>query len=189
MGHMRGGLAAGAAAVALGGVSGAISLDDSALRQMLYSPFASPDFYTLGGMFLTAVFMALFPDIDTPSIPQRWFLRAMAAVLVGLAWQGRMDLFAVVTLATLAPMLDHHRGWTHSLATPWVLSAVLAVVWEYFRAKEAWLSGFSWANVGRMLQDDWMYVVAAVMGHYTHLLLDLPALRFVPFLRNEPDHH
>jgi len=188
-GHLKGAVVAGAGAVALAVVTGYAPLDGDDLNALIAAPLDSHPFWLLGGIFASAGFMALFPDLDTASIPQRWFLRMMFVLLVLAHLAGRDDLFAVLAFAALLPLLHKHRGWTHWKLTPWLVAVFLAVVYEVFRARAAWFGGFSWQNVGGFLAEYWMFVLAAVMGHYTHLLLDRRSVRWLPFVRNPPNHH
>lgn len=185
--HFAGGVAAGTAAAAVSVLSGDTALSGDSARRFFS---AGPDGGVhLAGVFAVAWFMALFPDLDTASVPQRWFLRAMFALLVAaLAW-GRLDLFVVLAFAALLPLLHRHRGWTHWKVTPWLIALFLATVHETLRARSAWFSGFSWDNVWLFLRDYWIYVAACVMGHYTHLLLDARQVKWLPFIRNAAGHH
>ena len=56
---------------------------------------------------------ALFPDLDVASVPQRWFYRAAAALLLVLISQGRAGDAALLGLLALLPLMHRHRGWTH----------------------------------------------------------------------------
>lgn len=77
---------------------------------------------------------ALFPDLDVASVPQRWFYRVMAGVLVVLIASGRTGDAALLGLLSLLPLIDHHRGWTHRWwAVPIVPLAVL-ILWAAFDA-------------------------------------------------------
>lgn len=188
-GHLKGGLVAGTVTVALALGTGYTEVDVAALEGLVTAPLDSGPFRTLVGLFLSTGFMALFPDLDVGSIPQRWFLRIMFALLLLVHLAGRADLFAVMAFATLLPMLHKHRGWTHWKITPWAVALFLAVVHEVFRARAAWFGDFAWANVGEFLGDYWLYVLGAVLGHYTHLLLDMRKVRWLPFIHNAPGHH
>lgn len=187
-GHFAGGIAAGTVAASLAAVSGALEIGGLDIPPGEAGAIPA-GLAHVGGVFTTAWFMALFPDLDTASVPQRWFLRGMFALLVAvLAW-GRMDLFAVLAFATLLPLIHRHRGWTHWKAAPWAVALFLAAAYEYLRAEASWFSGFSWENVGDFLLAYWQYVAACVIGHYTHLLLDSRRVRWLPFIRNPDGHH
>ena len=140
-------------------------------------------------MFAVAWLMALFPDLDTASLPQRWYLRGMFLALLISLLLGRMDLFVSLALLALAPLLHKHRGWTHWKITPWLLAPLLGAAQEVQRASDSWFSRFAWGNVTVFLQDYWPFVLACVLGHYTHLILDSRRIRWLPFVRNPEGHH
>ena len=185
-GHAMGGVVAGFAAAAVAGVAGAGS-GAPAMFGELEEVLGTGAFSA--GCFGAAFLMALFPDLDTASIPQRWYLRIMFAGLVASVLAGWMELFVVLALVALLPLLHHHRGWTHWRLTPWGVAFLLAVAHEYADARASWFSSFSWADVWALLLEAWPFVLACVLGHYTHLLLDSRSVRWLPFVSNSPGHH
>ena len=80
--HLQGGLVAGSIAVGVALGTGYTEWQSDAWQRFLNQPldFGQPISLLLG-LFVTAVFMALFPDLDTTSVPQRWFFRAMFIML------------------------------------------------------------------------------------------------------------
>ena len=180
--HLTGGAAAGTVALLLTAGSGALSAPPASLTEFT----AHPGVALGGGVFLTAWLMALFPDLDTRSIPQKWYLRCVALGTIGALLADRGDWVAVIALAALLPLLHKHRGWTHWKLTPWVLALLAALLAEYSRTQSLWFSGFSWRGVSDLLAQHWMFVMATVLGHSTHLLLDsrMPGRR--PRLRKQP---
>lgn len=133
-----------------------------------------------GLCFVIAGAMALFPDLDIGSIPQRWYLRAMFAALAVAWWLDRPQVFTWLAFAALLPMLHRHRGWTHWLLTPWLMAAALiwmlgalspplAVPWQFSRGAASWMTG-----------EHRVLIFAFVAGHYTHLLLDAGRFGFFP---------
>jgi hypothetical protein len=123
-------------------------------------------------VFGTTVAFSLFPDLDTSSVPQRWFFRLVFAALLYLGWTEDYERATLVGLLAVLPLLDHHRGWTHWKLSPLLVPLALGAVFEYWRARHAWFSGFSWENVRQLLAGHLVYLVACVVGWYTHLLLD-----------------
>lgn len=189
-GHLTGGLIAGAAVTVLAPISGYVRLSTESLAAFMDTPLSfHGDISVLILLFLTTCFMALFPDLDTASIPQRWFYRILFVVQLALFYHKQMDWFAVLAFVSILPIVHKHRGWTHWKIAPWLMSLFLAVVFEYIRAKESWFGSFQWENVGIFLQQYWIYLVACVVGHYTHLLLDSRHVRFLPFIKNPQNHH
>jgi len=121
------------------------------------------------GVAATALFFSLFPDVDTDSVPRRWFYRGILLVLLYLGWSGWWVQATVVAGLALLPLIDHHRGWTHGRYVPLLLPGALC-------AGLLWWEG--WPGAGELALLDVFtpvrlsYVGAAVAGWYTHLLLD-----------------
>jgi hypothetical protein len=40
-----------------------------------------------------------------------------------------------------------------------------------------------------LLERYWLFVVACVAGHYMHLFLDAPSMRWLKFISNDSSHH
>jgi len=184
--HAAGGVVAGVVAAGVAGIASA-GEQAPAMFGELEGVLGTGAFAV--GCFGAAFLMALFPDLDTASIPQRWYLRIMFAGLVASMLAGWMELFVVLALVALLPLLHRHRGWTHWRITPWGVAVLLAVAHEYAEARASWFSSFSWEAVGGLLLEAWPFVLACVLGHYTHLLLDSRSVRWLPFVRNAPGHH
>jgi len=188
-GHHNGALVAAGIAAGLALATGYAQPSEADISAFLDAPLAQGAVRTLIGVSATAWFMALFPDLDVASVPQRWFLRGMFVLLLLCLAAGRMELFAVLALAALLPLLHRHRGWTHHPLAPWLVTFGLALAHEWLRSRSAWLFGFSWRNVWDLLIEDWLYLVAAALGHTVHLLLDSRKVRWLPFVNNAPGHH
>lgn len=140
-------------------------------------------------LFALTVSMALFPDLDTRSTPQKWYLRVMFLALVALLLTGRHDGFILTALLLPLPLLHKHRGWTHWKITPWLFVFTLATLHEAAYARDTFFYRFDPVEIyGRAIQD-WPLYLAIVAGHATHLLLDTRTSRLFPSLRNAPKHH
>jgi hypothetical protein len=119
-------------------------------------------------MAATVLFFSLFPDVDTDSVPRRWFYRGVLVVLLYLAWSGAWVEATLVSGLAMLPLVDHHRGWTHGRFVPLLLAASVC-------AGLLWWDG--WTPAGPVLLDiltppRLSFVAAAAIGWYTHLLLD-----------------
>ncbi|MEC7192892.1 MAG: hypothetical protein VXW13_05320, partial [SAR324 cluster bacterium] len=90
--HLQGGLVAGSIAVGVALGTGYAEWQSDAWQRFLDQPldFGQPISLLLS-LFVTAVFMALFPDLDTTSVPQRWFFRAMFVMLAILYFQKELE--------------------------------------------------------------------------------------------------
>lgn len=141
---------------------------------------APGDYGAALGVGATALFFSLFPDLDTSSVPQRWFFRAVFAALVYLGWRSQYELATLIALVALLPVLDQHRGWTHGRWSPLVMPVVLGGIYELWR----WPQGDIdvGAGAGPMEPVHLAFVLAAIAGWYGHLLLDG---RFRIFPRDE----
>jgi hypothetical protein len=117
------------------------------------------------GVAATTLLFSLLPDIDTDSLPRRWFYRAVLAALAALAWHGQWRLATLLAGVSMLPLVDHHRGWTHGRWMPLLAPAVLAaLLW--------WLAGRAGGTPVTPMPAHAAYLAAAVAGWYTHLLLD-----------------
>lgn len=187
-GHWTGGLIAA-------GVSGALALllidyglEDFQLSKAIEEPFESRLNLILLYPGIT-LFMALFPDLDTASLAQRWYYRfALVAVLLLYYHEQHLILFLFAFFSFL-PLLHQHRGWTHSLYTPWLLSLLMALFFEIHRAERSWFYGFSLKNSLLFLLDYQSLAYAAALGHYTHLFLDSKYVRWLGLSKNPKGHH
>ena len=75
-GHVVGGMLAGGAVCFLASTTGDVQLGWETLSEVAESPLSpTQNTKTLLGLFSTALFMALFPDLDIQSVSQRWFYR------------------------------------------------------------------------------------------------------------------
>lgn len=189
-GHVVGGMIAGGAVCFLASTTGDVELGLETLNEMAKSPLSpTQNTKTLLGLFLTSLFMALFPDLDTQSVSQRWFFRIVFLLMTIMHFNGRHDLFVIVAFCAILPVLHQHRGWTHWKITPWAIAFFLAVVQEYFLAQKRNFGGFSLENVWELLEHYWLFVVACVAGHYMHLFLDARSMRWLKFISNDANHH
>lgn len=75
----------------------------------------------------------------------------------------------------MLPLVDHHRGWTHGRFVPLLLLAVLGAALLWF---EGWTST-ELRLIEILTPLRLSFAAAAVVGWYTHLLLD-GLFRFFP---------
>ncbi len=177
--HVTGALVGGAIAAGVG----VVALDLS-VQSILTKPFFSnPDFLQFSYIFGLAWFMALFPDLDTASIPQRWFYRFLLVAMIVAIIKKEIDIFAVMAFLGIVPLLDRHRGWTHWRTAPWIMAFAVAILIEYMRVKGNWFLHFKWKLVLYFFENYWVYVFAMVFGHYIHLFLDSKKAKKLPFFK------
>ena len=149
-GHIVGGVAAGAAYMA-------------AIMYVPLTYFAEVagvlhGWKALAAVMVLAVLFALFPDVDTNSKGQDIFIGSAFVLDILLIITGDIQAAAYLGLVAMAPIITHHRGWTH---TKWAMLLVplpiLVVPYLYNQA---------------ILPASIVYYGAAVIGYFSHLLLD-----------------
>ena len=156
---------------AVGGLIAGVGTACLALRWDLLDP---KDVWGWPGVLGITFFFSLYPDLDTASVPQRWFYRAVCAILLYLSWRGEYRQATVLAIIAMMPLLDHHRGWTH-----WRISPVLVIVAPAF-ALAYWSGAVDGDGAGTsavavatgLAAEHGIEIAAAVVGWYTHLLLD-----------------
>ena len=149
-GHIIGGVAAG----------GAYTAALSWLPIEYYAEKANllQNWQALAALFVLAVLFALFPDVDTNSKGQDIFIGLAFITDVLLILNGNIQAAAYLGLVAMLPIVSHHRGWTHSkLAMLIVPLPIVAVPY--------------WHNE-KILAISVVYYGAAVIGYFSHLLLD-----------------
>ena len=172
-GHITGGLITGSV------LTGGLALASSTL---LAEPLTVVQ---LAQVFGVAVFFSLFPDLDISSIPQRWFFRAVFVGLLVLAYQEKYELAALLGIIAVTPVLDHHRGWTHSIFSALLIPIVLAALYEYVLSRDKWVYTWTVEGVWEHLNNYSWLVLACILGWFTHLLLDSKLKLF----KNPRGHH
>jgi membrane-bound metal-dependent hydrolase YbcI (DUF457 family) len=142
------------------------------------SPYLLPVHPNLGVFAaLTAVccFIAfvgsMFPDTDIKSISQKVIYRGLLfidIILVAahyytheMVW---MKAAALLGLAAMLPLVDRHRGWTHSRAALLVVWSPLLVVPMVLQDAIVWVGA--------------PYYLAGVIGNASHLFADGRLFRF-----------
>lgn len=116
------------------------------------------DWQALFGVLVLSILFALFPDIDTNSKGQNVFYGIALAFDVLLIWNGDLQAAAYLGLIAMLPVVGKHRGWTHSkLAMLLVPLPIILVPYTYDH---------------QVLGITAVYYGAAVIGYFSHLLLD-----------------
>lgn len=123
------------------------------------------DWQMVAGMFVVAMLMGLWPDIDTNSKGQDIFFSVAFLFDVLLISQGYLEAAAYLGLLAMTPIVGKHRGWTHS---KWAMLLVpLPIV------------VFPYINKSSILVTYLLFYGAAVAGYFSHLLLDGRITRYV----------
>lgn len=112
----------------------------------------------LVGLFVIAILFGLWPDVDTNSKGQNIFFGLAFVVDILLILNGRMEAAAYLGLLAMTPIVGHHRGWTHSKIAMVLVPLPIVLVPYIYRQ--------SLLHIGIILYG------AAVVGYFSHLLLD-----------------
>jgi membrane-bound metal-dependent hydrolase YbcI (DUF457 family) len=116
------------------------------------------DWQMVAGMYVVAMLMGLWPDIDTNSKGQDIFITAAFITSVLLISQGYLEAAAYFGLLVMTPIIGKHRGWTHSKWAMFVIPLPIVV--------------FPYLNNSDKLATFLIFYGAAVTGYFSHLLLD-----------------
>lgn len=149
-GHIVGGLAAG--------VAYAIAMTVVPVERLAEYAQLLDDWQALAAVFVIAMLFALFPDVDTNSKAQDIFFWLIFIVDILLIWNGYFIAAAFLGLIAMLPILTHHRGWTHAKLAMVLVPLPIVLVPLLYSAT--------------LLPIAVVYYGAAVMGYFSHLLLD-----------------
>ena len=125
------------------------------------------DWQLLIGLFVIAVLFGLFPDVDTNSIGENIFFGIAFVAEIILVITGKFEPAAYLGLLAMTPIVGKHRGWTHSKIAMILVPAPILLV-PYLHNHHVWTLGL-------------LVYGAAVIGYFSHLLLDgliVPFIRF-----------
>lgn len=111
-------------------------------------------------VFPIVFFFSLFPDLDTDSIPRRWSYRILFLILVYLGYMQLYKEAYFLSIISITPLLDKHRGWTHQIWAPIAFVIALIVFYDSF--------------ISEAKLDYWRLYLAIIIGWYTHIFLDRP---------------
>jgi membrane-bound metal-dependent hydrolase YbcI (DUF457 family) len=116
------------------------------------------DWQALTAVFVIGMLFALFPDVDTNSKGQDLFYWITFPIALLLIYAGQFQAAAYLGLIAMLPILSHHRGWTHAKWAMVVIPLPIIIVPYLYSDK---VLAFSLVLYG-----------AAVVGYFSHLLLD-----------------
>lgn len=149
-GHIAGGIIAGLA------FAGAVSFIP--VEQFAETAGIFRDWQALAAVVVISVLFGLFPDVDTNSKAQDIFFGIVFPLDILLLWQGYLQAAAYLGLIAMLPIVGHHRGWTHK---KWAMFAIpLPILLIPYLYND------------QILPISMVYYVAAVVGYFSHLLLD-----------------
>lgn len=149
-GHVAGGIIFGLA------FAGAVSF--LPVEQFAESAGVLRDWQALAAVVVISVLFGLFPDVDTNSKAQDIFFGIAFPLDILLLWQGYIQAAAYLGLIAMLPIVGHHRGWTHKKWAMFVIPLPILLVPYLYNSQ--------------ILQASIVYYCAAVVGYFSHLLLD-----------------
>lgn len=123
------------------------------------------DWQMVAGLFVVAMLMGLWPDIDTNSKGQDIFLTTAFIFDILLISQGYLEAAAYFGLLAMVPIIGKHRGWTHSKWAMLLVPIPIVIV--------------PYLNKSSILATYLIFYGAAVVGYFSHLLLDGKITKYV----------
>lgn len=130
-----------------------------------YNPETEPK--TLAIIAVCIILGGLFSDIDTESIPSRWYAIIMSLSLP-VFWHYDMPWHWVAVLAPyLAAKIFVHRSWTHS----WKLVAALVFSSGIIGLISHWIPS-EWLWIKEFIEDFEFQIVFFAVGISSHILFD-----------------
>lgn len=111
-----------------------------------------------GACVAIAVFFGLWPDVDIKSKGQTIFLALFLVVNTILILREEYKRAAYLGLLVVLPVIARHRGWTHHWITMLLLPGALYLAALHYTRTEP--------------PDLLPYLLAAMLGYASHLILD-----------------
>ncbi len=156
-GHLAGSVTLGAAYAAV--------IDSTYTKVIADKPqfLAKPQL--LVALVVVSILFGLWPDVDTNSKGQDVFYGLAFAADVGLILTHRIEAAAILGLLSMTPTIGKHRGWTHSKLAMFGVPAAIFLLPLLYRPD--------------LLRLSWLLYGAAVVGYFSHLLLDGKIVRWI----------
>lgn len=141
-----------------GHVAGAVAAAGAVLGGAWWLGVYKPEPKTMGILAALAVLGSLFPDVDTNSKGRHLYYGAAVLADAALILKGEYRYASLLGFCALLPAVGSHRGWTHTWWAGLVIPSPILIA-------PMMLMGMTW-------QALLPYYLAAVLGYYSHLLLD-----------------
>ena len=141
-----------------GHIAGALAGTGAALGGAWWLRLYRPEPTVMLTLAAVAVLGALFPDVDTNSKGRHLYYRAAALAAAALILFKQYRIAAILGFCAMLPAIGSHRGWTHT----WWAGLIIP--------------GAALIGAAAFLDVSWQtlvpYYLAAVLGYYSHLVLD-----------------
>ena len=128
------------------------------LQQLAEASDLLQSWQSLAAVIVIGVLFGLFPDVDTNSKAQDLFFWIAFPLNILLLATGNIQAAAYLGLIAMLPIVGHHRGWTHSKWAMFIVPLPIFIV-PYLYNQD-------------LLVVALVYYGAAVVGYFSHLLLD-----------------
>jgi hypothetical protein len=141
-----------------GHIAGSLAATGAVLGGAWWLRLYRPEPEVMALLAALAVLGALFPDVDTNSKGRHLYYGVAVIADAILILKGQYRYAALLGFCALLPAVGSHRGWTHTwwagliIPSPIILGPMM-------------LLGLAW-------QALLPFYLAAVLGYYSHLMLD-----------------
>jgi membrane-bound metal-dependent hydrolase YbcI (DUF457 family) len=141
-----------------GHCAGALAVTGAAFAGAWQLGLYKPEPPVMALLAALALLGALFPDVDTNSKGRHLYYGAALVADAALILKGQYKYAALLGFCAILPAVGSHRGWTHTwwagliIPSPIIISPMM-------------LMGVPWQTLAP-------FYLAAVLGYYSHLILD-----------------
>ena len=139
-------------------IAGAVVVTGGAMALAYWLGVYRPPFKIMAMLAALSVLSAMFPDVDTDSKGRHLYYGVALLADVALIVRNQYRYAAFLGLCALLPAIGAHRGWTHTWWAALLIPGPVMLV-PYILPHMAW---------------QWLlpFYLAAVLGYFSHLLLD-----------------
>jgi membrane-bound metal-dependent hydrolase YbcI (DUF457 family) len=141
-----------------GHLAGGFVLGGGILGTLTWKGIHTPDPPAAVALMTICLLGALFPDTDTDSKGQNLFYLCLVILDLVLMAMEYFKWAAIVGFCAMLPAIGHHRGWTHTWLAMILVPLPIILLPAFFY-------GFSLKSLAP-------FYLAAVVGYFSHLLLD-----------------
>lgn len=141
-----------------GHVAGALAAAGGALGGAWWLGLYRPEPKVMAMLAALTVLGALFPDVDTNSKGRHLYYGVALLADAVLILKEQYRYAALLGFCAILPAVGSHRGWTHTWWAGLIIPSPIIIA-------PMMLMGMGWQTL-------LPYYLAAVLGYYSHLLLD-----------------
>lgn len=139
-------------------LAGGMVLTAASVALSMYKGWFDFNVLEISALLFIGSLGALFPDVDTDSKGQNLFYFLLVSLDLSLMIKKYYKWAAILGFMAMLPALGKHRGWTHTLwAMVLVPAPILVLPMIFYKIALIKLLPF---------------YLAAVIGYFSHLLLD-----------------